>query len=110
MKRDFTQKVIQLIKDIPEGKVLTYGAVAALAGNPRAARQVSRILHSCSKKYNLPWHRVINSEGKISLPLQNGYAKQKLLLKKEGVQFNQDDHIDLDEFIWSITSIKERNT
>jgi methylated-DNA-protein-cysteine methyltransferase-like protein len=100
MKTDFTQKVIQLIKNIPEGKVLTYGAVAVLAGNPRAARQVSRILHSCSKKYYLPWHRVINAEGRISLPLHNGYAKQKLLLKKEGVQFDQDDHINLDKYFW----------
>ncbi|MHA1457965.1 MAG: MGMT family protein [Promethearchaeota archaeon] len=65
MPSEFTQEVIKIIKNIPKGKVLTYGMIAKLAGNPRAARQVSWILHSSSKKYDLPWHRVINSKVKF---------------------------------------------
>lgn len=90
----FTERVIDIIRAIPEGKVLTYGAVAALAGNPRGARQVSRILHSSSEKHNLPWHRVINSRGCISLP-PGGREVQRKLLEDEGVVFGTDGCIDL---------------
>ena len=63
----FTEEVLDIIKMIPKGKVMTYGQIAAYAGNPRGARQVSRILHSMSSSHELPWHRVINSKGGISL-------------------------------------------
>lgn len=63
----FTRKVILIIQSIPEGSVMTYGGIARAAGSPRAARQVVRILHSMSRKYKLPWHRVINAKGMISL-------------------------------------------
>lgn len=94
--KEFTLAVIEVIRSIPRGKVLTYGQVAELAGNPRAARQVSRILHSCSSKYKLPWHRVINSSGKISFVEKYARNQQKLLLEKEGVKFNKKGVIDLD--------------
>ena len=98
--KSYTEKVRDLIKAIPHGKVATYGQIAAYAGNPRASRQVVRVLHSSSEKYNLPWHRVINSKGKISLPSGNGYEIQKQLLLKEGVVFSKDDNIDLSVFLW----------
>jgi methylated-DNA-protein-cysteine methyltransferase-like protein len=79
---------------------MTYGLVAAMAGNPRAARQVSRILHSSSRKHGLPWHRVINSRGTISLPRGNGYEEQKNLLINEGIFSSDDDSIDLNNFLW----------
>lgn len=97
----FTQKVIELIRDIPSGKVATYGGIAAMAGNRRAARQVVRILHTSSRKENLPWHRVINREGKISLAKESGYERQKDLLINEGVQFDQMDRIDLNRHLWT---------
>lgn len=100
MEQTFTDRVRTLIKHIPSGKVATYGLIAACAGNPRASRQVVRVLHSSSQKYNLPWHRVINSKGRISLPKGNGYEIQKELLLKEGVVFDQDDTIDLAIFLW----------
>jgi methylated-DNA-protein-cysteine methyltransferase-like protein len=81
---DFTQEVIEIIKTIPYGKVMTYGQISSVAGNPWGARQVSRILHSMSTKYNLPWHRVINSKGEISLSGE-GFLIQKQLLTDEGV-------------------------
>ena len=100
MPSEFTESVIAVLKKIPKGKVATYGQVATLAGSPRAARQVVRILHSSSKKYNLPWHRVINSLGKISLLPNQGYEIQKALLSKEKIKFSLSDQIDLKKFQW----------
>ncbi|NDV20141.1 DNA methyltransferase [Pseudodesulfovibrio sp. JC047] len=96
----FTQKVIDLIHAIPAGKVSTYGHIAAMAGNRRAARQVARILHSFSRKEALPWHRVINKQGQISLPRSHGYEMQKKRLEAEGVIFDTSDTIDLNVFLW----------
>ena len=100
MPTPFTESVIAILKKIPKGKVATYGQVATLAGSPRAARQVVRILHSSSKKYKLPWHRVINSQGKISLLPNQGYEIQKALLVKEKVKFSLYEQIDLEIFQW----------
>jgi len=96
----FTLRVINLIHSIPSGKVTTYGSIAAMAGNRRAARQVARILHSSSRKEHLPWHRVINREGRISLARQQGYEDQKELLENEGIIFDVSDKIDLNIFLW----------
>lgn len=94
----FTERVIKIIKDIPEGKVMTYGQIAKLAGSPRGARQVVRILHSMSKKYNLPWHRVINSKGEIGLTEDESYNIQKLFLQSEGVEIINRSKINLKEY------------
>ncbi|MGH7492750.1 MAG: MGMT family protein [bacterium] len=96
----FHQKTKALIKRIPRGKVATYGQIAALAGQPRAARQVAWVLHIASEKDRLPWHRVINSQGTISLPRMAGYEVQRALLKKEGIKFNRNEGIDLARFQW----------
>ncbi|GGB42228.1 hypothetical protein GCM10011409_19700 [Lentibacillus populi] len=94
----FTANVIEIIQHIPEGKVMTYGQIAKLAGSPRGARQVSRILHSMSRKYHLPWHRVINAQGEISIKNEELGAIQKLSLESEGVSFNSDGTIDLQKY------------
>jgi methylated-DNA-protein-cysteine methyltransferase-like protein len=96
----FTTSVKKLISRIPEGSITTYGIIAACAGNPRAARQVARILHTSSQKEALPWHRVVNRKGQISLKRLNGYEIQKQLLENEGVVFGKNDTIDLDIFLW----------
>ena len=98
MPTEFTQRVLDIIKSIPRGKVMTYGLVAKAAGSPRAARQVVRILHSLSQKEKLPWHRVINSEGKIALKSKEGYEIQKALLLKEKIKFDLSGKIDLDKY------------
>ena len=103
---DFTRDVIKIIKNIPSGKVLTYGRIAKFAGNPQAARQVSWLLHSSTKKYKLPWHRVINSLGKISMKSLDDREHQKHLLEKEGVVFRDSYKIDLKEYLWEIDSIE----
>jgi methylated-DNA-protein-cysteine methyltransferase-like protein len=96
----FTEEVIAIIKNIPRGKVATYGQIATLAGNRFAARQVVRILNSSSKKEKLPWYRVVNSHGTISLAPGRGYEEQKALLVGEGVVFDIQDRIDFKRFLW----------
>lgn len=85
MMNPFTLEVVQIIRSIPPGRVMTYGQVARLAGNPRAARQVARILHSLSRTEQLPWHRVLNAKGEISLEGD----EQQLALEAEGVVFDR---------------------
>lgn len=77
---------------------MTYGQIARLAGSPRGARQVVRILHSMSKKYRLPWHRVINAKGE--LPPLDGEASeiQAFLLMSEGVEVIMGRHIHLERY------------
>lgn len=91
----FTMSVIEQIKAIPSGKVMTYGGVAAAAGSPRAARQVVRILHSMSGKYQLPWHRVVNAKGEIALLDDEARFLQQSMLEDEGVAVSRDGRIDL---------------
>jgi methylated-DNA-protein-cysteine methyltransferase-like protein len=64
------------------------------------------VLHSSSKKYNLPWHRVINSKGKIALKSQDGIEYQKILLEKEGLEFVENNMLDLKKHQWEIDSIE----
>jgi methylated-DNA-protein-cysteine methyltransferase-like protein len=97
----FAQRVVRAIKNVPRGKVATYGLIALCSGNPRGSRQVAWILHSITEKEKLPWHRVINSQGKISLPRGAGYETQKEMLLEEGVTFDRDDRIDLYRFLWN---------
>jgi methylated-DNA-protein-cysteine methyltransferase-like protein len=99
----FTQEVKSLIKRIPRGKVATYGQIATCAGNPRATRLVVWILNSSSQKDKLPWHRVINGKGRISLKPGHGYEIQKALLQKEGVEFDEYDVIDFECYLWSLS-------
>jgi methylated-DNA-protein-cysteine methyltransferase-like protein len=102
----FQQRVIALIKKIPKGKVATYGVIAAMAGNPRGARQVVRALHSSSAKHRLPWHRVINSKGEISLPRGAGYEEQRARLERERIVFKANGAVDLAKYLWKGTMKK----
>jgi methylated-DNA-protein-cysteine methyltransferase-like protein len=101
MSDSFRERAIKLVKKISRGKVATYGQIAALAGDPRGARQVVRILHSSSEKEKLPWFRIINAKGQISLPRGYGYELQKALLEKEGVAFGKNETVDFELFGWS---------
>ncbi|MBY0097800.1 MGMT family protein [Mesobacillus maritimus] len=91
----FTKRVVTIIQNIPEGRVMTYGQIASVAGSPRAARQVVRVLHSMSKKHQLPWHRVVNSKGKIALQDDASYHEQLLSLESEGIEVGLNGVIDL---------------
>lgn len=94
----FTERAIEIIQNIPVGKVMTYGQIAKLAGSPRGARQVVRILHSMSKKYSLPWHRVINSKGELGFKDDDMFIEQKHALLGEGVEFLGEYMISLEKF------------
>jgi methylated-DNA-protein-cysteine methyltransferase-like protein len=85
---------------VPSGSVVTYGQVAELAGLPRAARMVGRILGNLPKGTELPWHRVINAAGKISLPEGSpSFKTQKARLQEEGVMLNN-NRVSLKQFNW----------
>lgn len=94
----FTKQVIHIIKDIPAGYVMTYGQIAKLAGSARGARQVVRILHSMSKTYQLPWHRVINSKGEIAIKDDESRFMQMAYLKEEGVIPDENGFISLEKY------------
>jgi len=96
-----TRQILALLRAIPRGTVTSYGRVAAMAGNPRGARQVSRILHSMSQKHGLPWHRVVSAKGRISLPMGDGFELQKALLEDEGVMVSGRGDIDLSQYLWT---------
>ena len=94
----FTAEVVRILKVIPEGYVVTYGQVARMAGSPRAARQVVRILHTMSEKHGLPWHRVVNARGEIAVPDEESKELQRMLLQGEDVEFLSDGRVDLSVF------------
>lgn len=96
----FTDQVIQLILQIPYGTVVSYGKLAELAGNKRAARQVSYILHSSSQKYNLPWHRVVGKGGQVRIHDLLGQQMQIDLLKSEGIEFDGTTILNFSSFEW----------
>jgi len=92
------RNVWKVVLEIPPGHVLTYGEVARLAGMPRMARRVSQALRRAPRGISVPWHRVINAQGKISFPENsNGWHRQKDLLEEEGVVF-LNGKIDLEHF------------
>ncbi|GIQ68782.1 DNA methyltransferase [Xylanibacillus composti] len=97
----FTERVIAIIQGIPEGAVMTYGQIAALAGNHRAARQVVRILHSSSRAYALPWHRVVNARGEIALREDAARNEQASYLEAEGVAVDGRGRIDLEKYLFT---------
>ena len=83
------QRIWHVVKLIPTGKVASYGQVADLAGLPGRARLVSRALAKAPKALQLPWYRVLNSQGFISIPSDNpAHAEQYTHLQAEGIQFN----------------------
>lgn len=95
---NWVKAVWQVVQGIPRGHVLTYGEVARLAGMGRAARRVSQAMRRAPRGMSLPWHRVVNAQGKISLPEDsNGYREQKNRLQEEGVVFIE-GKIDLDRY------------
>ena len=96
----FTERVKAAIKAIPRGRVATYGLIALQAGNHRAARQVVWVLHSSSGCDRLPWHRVINSRGRIALAPGAGFEEQRERLLREGVAVDARGRIDLERHLW----------
>jgi methylated-DNA-protein-cysteine methyltransferase-like protein len=93
------------VREIPRGKVATYGQVAELAGLEGHARQVGYALHNLPERSDVPWHRVINAKGEIS-PRSAGdsHELQRLLLAAEGVVVDGRGRIDLKRYRWKVAS------
>ena len=96
-------KIYAVVKEIPIGKVATYGQIAAIVSPGLPARIVGFALHGLSEGTVLPWHRVINSQGKISYAVsRNQYdSLQQKLLEQEGILFTTNGKIDLIKYLWS---------
>ena len=93
------EKIYEVVKSIPEGKVATYGQVALLAGNPRWARVVGYALHVNPYPGIIPCHRVANREGKVAPGFAfGGEGVQRQLLESEGIVFELDGRIDLEKY------------
>ena len=93
---------MQVVGSIPKGRVSTYGQVATLAGYPGYARQVGAMFKNLPKHTSLPWFRVLNAQGRISLPKNSeSYLRQKAMLQSEGIEL-QGDRISLKEYGWRV--------
>lgn len=100
MGETIEQRIWQAVSAIPPGRVATYGEVAAAAGLPNGARRVGRVLSRLPPGTTLPWHRVINAQGRVSLPAGSaGYREQVARLTEEGVVVRQ-GRIDRRQFGW----------
>ncbi|MFG1175198.1 MGMT family protein [Erwiniaceae bacterium CAU 1747] len=96
---NFRHRIIQILAAIPCGCVITYGEIAQLAGSPRAARQVGGVLKRLPEGSKLPWHRVINRLGEISLTGEDMH-RQRLALEAEGIEVSADGKVDLRRYHW----------
>ncbi len=93
------EKIYEVVKSIPKGKVATYGQVALLAGNPRWARVVGYALHVNPEPGAIPCHRVVNREGRVAPGFAfGGEGVQRQLLESEGIVFEMDGRIDLEKY------------
>lgn len=93
------ERIYEVVKSIPKGKVATYGQVALLAGNPRWSRVVGYALHNNPAPGIIPCHRVVNREGRVAAAFVfGGENAQKALLENEGIVFEKDGRIDLKKY------------
>ena len=104
MSADFFSRVWTVVRRIPGGKVATYGQIAAILENPRAARTVGWALHALPDGTDVPWQRVINSKGRISIDcFEHDPNLQRILLEQEGVVFDHKGYVDLTVYQWRPT-------
>ena len=96
------ERIYEVVRRVPEGRVATYGQIAELAGLPGHARQVGYALHALPRDHDVPWQRVINAKGEVSLRAEPGWENvQRGLLETEGVEFNlRTGRVDLKRFRW----------
>lgn len=92
----FAYLILSIVEEIPRGKVLTYGRLAALAGYPKNARRVGKVLSNASFYGAYPCHRVVNAVGRL-VP---GWDGQRLLLENEGITFDLSGHVNLNMHLW----------
>lgn len=102
MNKDFFQRVYKIVAQIPEGKVATYGQIAAMLGQPRSARVVGWAMRSAPEDLHLPCHRVVNRLGEMSPDYAFGSSDiQRGMLSSEGITFKEDGTIDMKKHLWN---------
>src|SRR4051812_49227757 len=94
----FAQAVYAVVGDIPRGRVMTYGQIAALCGSPRAARIVGGVAHYGPE--DLPWHRVVNKQGGLAGAFPGGRSEQAARLAEEGVKVDDEYRVDVARLMW----------
>ncbi len=97
------EKIYEIVKKIPKGKVLTYGEIAKILGNVHLSRIVGYALHNNPNPRDIPCYRVVNRTGEVS----NGFAfggrtEQIRLLKNDGIEFISDGKLDLNKYLWKL--------
>lgn len=96
---DLKTSIYDYVARIPSGRIMTYGQLAALAGHPRAARIVGGIAHFGPD--NLPWHRVVNKQGRLAGAFPGGKSMQAKLLEAEGVVISEGYVVTIGELLWN---------
>ncbi len=102
MDNEFNRIVYDIIREIPPGKVISYGQIASLAGQPNWSRKVGRALSHVPSGLDLPCHRVVNSQGRLA----PGWAEQRILLESEGVVLKPNGCVDLRQYGWKLFDIE----
>lgn len=97
----FYDAVYAMVRQVPAGQVTTYGAIARLCGQPRGARAVGYALRALQPGTDVPWQRVVNAQGGISLRGEDGEDLQRALLAHEGIVFDADGHVPLARYAWA---------
>jgi methylated-DNA-protein-cysteine methyltransferase related protein len=107
---NFRENVCALVRQIPPGRVMTYGQIAALCGSPRAARVVGGIAHFGDP--DMPWQRVVSKSGGLASGYPGGKAGHKIHLESEGVAVSDEYAIDIKKLIWwpgdTVGTLEER--
>ena len=95
---DFNQRVHDVVAQIPRGRLMTYGQVAACCGVPWAAWEVGQIAHTGPS--SLPWQRVVNKQGGLASGYPGGKGGHAKVLQAEGLQVTEDYLVDIERYIW----------
>lgn len=116
--RTFNPRVWEAARQVPYGRVTTYGKIAEIVGPPEGVdpelyhafgpRWVGTAMAACPD--DVPWQRVVNAQGRISIRAGGGHLRQRALLEAEGVEFDEQDRIDLNRFGWGIPPVMRQGT
>ena len=96
MDENLIYQILSAVEEIPEGKVATYGQIAKLIGREKNSRLAGKVLSMAEYYGNYPCHRVVNHAGRL-VP---GWSEQKRLLIEEGIEFKNNNHVDIKKYMW----------
>ncbi len=101
MDKDFHQKVVEIVKQIPKGKITTYGHIAGFLGSRRSARMVGWALNKQKNKPEVPAHRVVNKKGLLTGKIHfDGINLMQELLEMEGVEIKDNQVVNMEKYLW----------